>query len=177
MLIGAGADELSRVLGLLVLEVRLGRDRQGERESEGADSDYRASIAPEPEAGAPPPPLAIKLQISFPDEELEQLATRDFADLPGFRTMLRAGITLHVPETVLEKYFEKHPKGPFEQRHHGAAAVTYALKRTFVAECVKSGIGSILYVPSGGNARWEKAYLDWSKLITPGTPKTLTSNP
>ena len=167
MLIGAGADELSRVLGLHVLEVRLGRDRQGERESEG---HFRARIAPAPEAGAPPPPPAIKLQISFPDEELEQLATRDFADLPDIRNMFRAGITLHVPETVLEKYFEKHPNGPFEQRHDGAGPVKYALKRTFVANCVESGIGSILYVPSGGSERWKKAYLDWSKLIKPGTP-------
>ena len=172
MLIGAGADELSRVLGLHVLEVRLAcRDRQGERESEGADSDFRARIAPEPKADAPELPLAIKLQISFPDEEVEQLATKDLVDLPGFRAMFRAGLTLHVPETVLEKYFEKHPNGPFEQRHDGAGPVKYALKRTFVANCVESGIGSILYVPSGGGERrWEKAYLDWSKLIKPGTP-------
>jgi hypothetical protein len=144
-------------------------NRRGEGESKDAGSDFRARIAPAPEAGAPPPLPAIELHISFPDEEVELLATKDFADLPGFRDMFQGGITLHVPKAVLGECFEMDTAGPFEQRHHDDTPVKYALRRTFVAGCMERGIGSILYVPSGGNARWEKAYLDWSELITTGT--------
>ena len=110
------------------------------------------------------------MKLDF-DPDSKTLLFDEYADLPSVDAGLRAGMRLRVPPHMVQELLLEGQHGPLKASTESGAR--YSFREDHLATCWTAGIDQMICIPSGGGNKYEKAYLDYSCMLSPTTAHVL----